>query len=440
MPRRRRHRLMMISTHGYVSSEPEFGRPDTGGQVVYVLELAKCLAHFGYHLDIFTRRFEGQPAIESVDSRVRIVRIPCGGDAFIPKEILCEFISEWVRNAERFIREKKLQYGFINSHYWDAGLAGELLAKRIGIAHLHTPHSIGTWKRDNMNGEPDYLEKTYNFQRRIRDERIIYHACDKVIATTPQQREILMDGEYGVPRDHIAVIPPGYDDRRFFPVSSASRRAIKESLGWEGKIILALGRMARNKGYDLLLRAMPTVFERFDDVKLVLAAGSQSPNESELKMLAELRSLAEELGIADRVIFGDYISDDELPDHYRGADLFCLSSRYEPFGMTVIEAMGCGTPTVITTEGGLCEQMLWGLESIYSNPNDSVGFGMAIATVLMYPSIGQQLAKHGSQKARSRFTWNGVAQQILNLLDDVEMLPPMLTSPEIEMAFSEKDF
>ena len=90
--------------------------------------------------------------------------------------------------------------------------------------------------------------------------------------------------------------------------------------------------------------------------------------------------------------------------------------------MTVIEAMGCGTPTVITTEGGLCEQMFWGLESVYANPNDSLGFGMAIATVLMYESIGQQLAKHGSQKARSRFTWNGVAQQILNLLDDVEML------------------
>lgn len=52
-------RIMMISTHGYVGAEPEFGKPDTGGQVVFVLELSRCLAGLGYHVDILTRQFEG---------------------------------------------------------------------------------------------------------------------------------------------------------------------------------------------------------------------------------------------------------------------------------------------------------------------------------------------------------------------------------------------
>jgi len=85
---------MMISTHGYVSAAAEMGKPDTGGQVVYVLKLSEYLARLGYDVDIFTRRFEDQPEIESVAHRVRIVRIPAGGDALIRKEVLCDVIPE----------------------------------------------------------------------------------------------------------------------------------------------------------------------------------------------------------------------------------------------------------------------------------------------------------------------------------------------------------
>ena len=63
-------RILMISTHGYVDAHPELGRPDTGGQVVYVLNLSECLARLGYKVDIFTRRFEDQPAVESLNAAV----------------------------------------------------------------------------------------------------------------------------------------------------------------------------------------------------------------------------------------------------------------------------------------------------------------------------------------------------------------------------------
>lgn len=416
-----RQRIMMISTHGYVAAEPELGRPDTGGQVVYVLELSKCLALMGYQVDIYTRRFEDQPAEEAVAERVRIIRVPCGGPDFIPKETLCEHIPEWVNTACRLIERRRLRYAFINSHYWDAGLAGRLLARRLRIPHLHTPHSIGAWKRDNMDGDPEDLERKYNFRRRIREEKIIYDECDALIATTPQQRDILMRSEYDVPADKIFVVPPGYDDRRFFPVSAATRLALKQEYGYPWRIVLALGRMAHNKGYDLLLRAMPVVFERVDDVRLLLAIGSTEPTPREREQVAELQDLARDLGIADRVIFHDYITDDELPDYYRLADVFALSSRYEPFGMTAVEAMACGTPTVLTTEGGLWEQVIWGLEAVYANPFDPPAFGHAIAMVLQYPRIADQLAKFGSEKARAQFTWMGVAQQIVSILQGFRM-------------------
>lgn len=420
MASKARQRIMMISTHGYVAAEPEFGKPDTGGQVVYVLELSRHLARMGYRVDIMTRRFEYQEAVEQVNGRVRILRFPCGGSEFIPKETLCEAIPEWVTNAQRFIRSQRLRYLFINSHYWDAGLAGQALANSLDIPHVHTPHSIGAWKRDNMDGDPFELEKLYNFRKRIREERVVYDECDALVATTPQQRDILAASEYDVPLDRIRVVPPGYDDTRFFPVSSATRAAIKEELELSGPIVLALGRIAQNKGYDLLLQAMPVVFARVPDAKLLLAIGSTEPNQEEMEQIASLRQLAEELGILPRVVFRDYIPDDELADHHRAADVFALCSRYEPFGMTAVEAMACGTPTVVTTEGGLWELVTWGTDALYANPFDPEAFGHAIATILQRPRVARQLSRGGSQKARAFFTWTGVAQQILNILQSTE--------------------
>ncbi len=410
-----KQRVMMISTHGYVAAEPEFGKPDTGGQVVYVLELSKCLARMGFHVDIYTRRFENQPAVEPVAARVRVLRFPCGGDKFIPKETLSHFIPEWVNNVSRYIESKRLRYDFIDSHYWDAGLAGQALSNRLHVPHVHTPHSIGAWKRDNMDGDPAQLEKEYNFRERIREEKVIYDECDALVATTTQQREILINGNYDVPKNKIAVIPPGYDDTRFFPVSNATREALKKDYGFEGRIVLALGRIAANKGYDLLVRAMQPVCERVPEARLLLAIGSTHPTDQEKADVDALRALASELGIADKVIFRDYIEDEELADYYRMAEVFALSSRYEPFGMTAVEAMACGTPCVITTEGGLWEQVVWGLEAVYANPFDPPAFGHAMCAILQHPRIGAQIALYGSQKARARFTWTGIAQQIVNL-------------------------
>jgi mannosylfructose-phosphate synthase len=419
MPTRPSRRIMMISLHGYVSADAEMGKPDTGGQVVYVLRLSECLARLGYKVDIFTRRFEGQPEIERISERVRIVRVPAGGPALIRKEWLHEVVPEWVSNATAWIARHELRYAFIDSHYWDAGLAGGALAPRLGIPHLHTPHSIGAWKRDNMDGDPAELEREYNFSRRVREERIVYDEADAIIATTPQQRELLVAEEYGVEAAKIVVVPPGYDDSRFYPVSTATRQAIKRDVGIDGPLVLALGRVAANKGYDLLLEAMPTVVERVPGVQLLLAIGSTSPTPGEVRQVDDLRALAEQLGIADHVRFHDYVPDEELADTYRAADVFALSSRYEPFGMTAVEAMACGTPAVVTTQGGLWEMVTWGTEALYADPNDPQAFGHALATVLQYPDIARQLARFGSHRARATFTWNGIAQRLLSVLQDV---------------------
>jgi len=409
-------RIAMISTHGYVAAVPPLGAADTGGQVVYVLELSKKLAGLGYEVDIWTRRFEDQPELERVAERVRIIRMPCGGQKFLSKEYLCEALPEWNENALRFIRRNGLKYSFINSHYWDAGLAGQHLANVFKIPHVHTPHSIGLWKQRQMEsdhpGSQEGFEQSYNFARRIREERKIYNDCSIVIATTPPQVDLIVK-DYEVAVDKVLMVPPGYDDQRFFPVSEASKTAIRQRLGFSGHVILALGRLARNKGYDLLIDAFALVARRDPAAVLHLAVGGAEMNAGEKVLLKELHARASQTGYAERIQFGSFVADEDLPDYYRAADMFVLCSRYEPFGMTAIEAMASGTPTVVTVHGGLYRALTFGRHALFADPFDRQDLGITMAKIFRHPGLRLRLARMGAHKSRSLFTWSGIAHQLV---------------------------
>ncbi|NNM54048.1 MAG: glycosyltransferase [Spirochaetales bacterium] len=429
IPHRTRPRIAMISTHGYVAAVPPLGARDTGGQVVYVLELSKKLADLGYEVDIWTRQFEDQPAWEPVNDRVRILRSPCGGPDFIPKEYLADSLGEWVSHTSSLVHKHGLKYQFLNCHYWDAAVAGELLSQELGVPLVFTPHSLGTWKKAQMEqdfpGDQDKFEEQYNFTHRIAEEKRLMKQAKLVVATTPQQY-YLISHDYEVKADKLRMIPPGYDDNRFYPISEASRRALRESLGFRGRTVLALGRLARNKGYDLLIDAFAIVAQRIPDAKLLLAVGGESISPAEQVLLQELKEQTARLGLGDRVDFGNFIPDNDLPDYYRAADLFALSSRYEPFGMTAVEAMACGTPTVVTTKGGLFRALSFGRHALFADPFDPLDFGITMTKVFQHDRMRNRLSMMGAHRMRGLFTWTGIAQQLILQIERPS------TSPEFE--------
>jgi len=414
-------RIAMVSTHGYVAAQPPLGKADTGGQVVYVLELARKLADMGYEVDIWTRRFEDQPAVDVMGEHVRVLRVPCGGKDFITKEYLYRSLKEWVRKVLVIVRKHDLTYSFIDSHYWDAGYASQLLSEALAMPHVHTPHSLGSWKQEQMHidhpGHDDEFEKEYNFKERIHHERLIYSECDLVIATTPIQTDLLVK-DYGVPRNRVRMIPPGYDDNRFFPVSAATRKVARERLGFKGPTVLALGRLATNKGYDLLIRAFVVVVKRIPEARLRIAAGGEGLGESEQKLMGELTALVAELALGAHVIFDQFIPDADLPDWYRAADCFVLCSRYEPFGMTAVESMASGTPTVVTCHGGLWRTVVYGVHALVADPFDAEDLGITIAKVLSLRGLEYMLRTRAPRRARATFTWTGIAQQLLGAAEN----------------------
>lgn len=413
-------RIAMISTHGYVTSTPRLDSADTGEQVLHVLELSRNLARLGYEVDIWTRQFEDQPVVEPVAERVRIVRAACGGRSFIPKQYLYEEMPVWAVNAFRLAKDHELEYRFVNSHYWDGGVAGQHFSEMLSVPHLHTPHSLGAWKRRQLITEfPEdsaRFEQQFNFTHRIEHERLLYSVADAVVATTPEQLEQLVE-DYDVPADKCRMIPPGYDDSLFFPVSDASRDAIRQSLGFDRPTILAMGPLATDKGYDLLIRAFRLVADRQPAalLRLAVVAGEISPEQE--RTLHELRSIVEELELADNVQFADLVPADRLADHYRAADLFVLSSRYEPFGMTAVEAMACGTPAIVTVHGGLHRVLTLGRDALSADPVDRDDLGTMMWRALNSADLRARLSRMGAHKARDLFTWTAIAEALVELAD-----------------------
>jgi mannosylfructose-phosphate synthase len=417
-------RIAMVSTHGYVAAQPPLGAADTGGQVVYVIELSRKLAQLGYEVDIWTRRFEQQPEMEAVSEQVRIIRVPCGGKQFIPKEYLSEKLPQWGENALRFIKKHGLKYEFIDSHYWDAGVAGQHLSEALDVPHVHTPHSLGLWKKRQMEndypGDAAKFEKQYNFNERIRRERLLYTDADLVVATTPQQLDLLKQ-DYEAPADNCRMIPPGYDDNRFFPVGDGSRNAIRQRLGFSGKVVMAIGRIARNKGYDLLIQGFSVLASREPEAVLHLAIGGTSLNKLEETILGELKELVVQLGLQDKVQFGNFIPDEQLADYYRATDLFVLSSRYEPFGMTAIEAL------------------TFGRHALFGDPFDKEDLGITMLKAFRHPRLRNRMARMGAHKARSLFTWTGIAQQLIATVEQRPGAALVLADTEWDEPWNDAD-
>lgn len=408
--------ILMISTHGYVGAEPELGKPDTGGQVVFVLELAKRFARLGYKVDVVTRQFEDQPEEDRVNKNLRVWRIPFGGNEFIRKEDMHDHIGDFVTNFLAEVRDGDLQYDVVNSHYWDAGWAGQRIAEELQIPHVHTPHSLGSWKQKGMKGTSDdaEVEGNYRFKERIDKEFLIFRNCDQIIATTAQQEEMVKE-DYGITEDHITMIPPGIDEGRFIPVRPQELAETRERLGFKPTDVYCVGRAASNKGIDLLIESLPPLLRLVPEARLQLAVGAN--NEEDAERVETWKKLSVDLGAADHVVWHGYVEDEEMADYYRAAGVFALCSRYEPFGMTAIEAMACGTPTVVTTHGGLHEVIDFGVNALIADPKRPEEFATMLSLPMQYENLRERLSLEGARYSRRQFGWTGIAKRTLSVFD-----------------------
>jgi mannosylfructose-phosphate synthase len=165
---------------------------------------------------------------------------------------------------------------------------------------------------------------------------------------------------------------------------------------------------------------MPTVLTLAPEARLIAAIGGEHAHRDD-PGIAALKVQAEELGVCDHIVWTHYIPDDELVDYYRSAAVFSLSSRYEPFGMVAIEAMACGTPTVVTAHSGLAEVLRFGSQALVADPTRPIEYGSLLALPLLYPRLANELSVEGSRFARRQFSWTGIARRVLATFTRVQV-------------------
>lgn len=405
------NRIAMLSTHGYFDPVPQLGQTDTGGQVVYVLELSKALSRMGYKVDIYTRWFDkNRKQIDPVPKHpgVRVIRIPAGPWEFIPKENIYDVLPELANNMIDFIKENNLNYDLFHGHYVDAGIVALEVAKAFNKPAFFTAHSLGAWKKEDMGGNPEEMEKKYNFKKRINEEVRIFNSVNAHTLTSEVQKDKLKD-LYGIDDPTIEIIPPGVDIHTYKKPEKEKKRISD----LPDKYIFCLSRIDANKGHDLLLNAFDIVSKEIDDIHLVIGGGSPNPKPREKEVYSNMKKIIKEKNI-ERVHIIGYVPDDKLVQYYQEAEFFVLPSIFEPFGMTSQEAMACGKPVIASKYGGIKQILSHNKNGLLVDPKNSTEFADAMIKILKDEQLKQSLGDEANRIIQEEYSWEAMAEKHIN--------------------------
>ena len=363
-------RVAVVSMHTSPLDQP--GSGDAGGLNVYVVELARRLAHRGVEVEVFTRATSSDldPCVELAPG-VLVRHVEAGpyqglGKDELPAQ-LCAFtagvLAEEARHAAGY-------YDLVHSHYWLSGQVGWVAAERWGVPHVHTAHTLAkvknTWLADGDSPEP---------RVRVVGEQQVVDASDRLLAATALEADQLRE-LYGARADQVAIVAPGVDLDMFRPGSQADARAAF-GIDADATVLAFCGRVQRLKAPDVLLRAAALLAEDGDlrTRLVVLVAGGASGDPTSV---SALEKLAAGLGIADRVCFLPAVPRADLALVYRAADILAVPSYNESFGLVALEAQACGTPVVATDVGGLRTAVRDGVGGLLVDGHDPQAWAQAL--------------------------------------------------------------
>lgn len=395
----RRLRIALLSIH----SGPlgRMGTRDTGGMNVTVRELARELGGRGHRMDIFTRWVPREAeAVAEPFANVRVVPLRVEGAEQAPKEALAGHADAFADRIAAFAPDPGDRYDLVHSHYWVSGAVGRRVAAARGLPHAVTFHTLGIAKTASREGHAEHGQ-------RLAEEADLASRCDAVVAPTEAERARIASLP-GARPDAIHVVPCGVDLERFRPREEDAPPPEMASRGG-GPVLLFVGRFDPMKGMSTLLAAAARLSGR-PPAELVMAGGDGPGSPG----LERMRGLALELGIADRVRFAGPVHHSEMPRYYRAADAVVVASRYESFGLAILEALACGTPVAATPVGVAPEVIRDGVTGCLSSGFGAEELAQAVARTLSLAPDRLQV-----RAAVSGFAWPRVADRLLDVYDAV---------------------
>jgi len=427
--------IMLVSIHGLLRSRlPELGRdPDTGGQITYVLELARALIQHPEveKVDLVTRRIESADVdddyaepVEPIAPGLSIVRVACGPPhRYLRKELLWPHLDTFIDNLVGYLRSIGRVPDLVHGHYADAGEVASHLAGLLDTTMAFTGHSLGRVKLQRLvdqGSTHEAVEKRYHITRRIEaEETALNHAVFVVASTNQEVCEQYELYDY-YQRRRMLVVPPGVDLDRYSP--PVGRRP-KHDLAMERirpflhntkkPIVLAISRADPRKNIGALIRAFGENTALRELANLVIVAGNRERidqlDSGAQEVVNEMLRLIDLYDLYGSVAYPKHHSPDEIPEFYRMAarskGVFVNPALTEPFGLTLLEAAASGLPVVATDDGGPRDIVDACKNGVLIDPLDPDAIGTAILDALSDRSRWRLWSRRGISGSRRHFSW-----------------------------------
>ena len=439
-------KVALISLHGLIRARDcELGRDaDTGGQVKYVLELARELAiqPSVSEVELLTRQII-DPKVdddyaqleECISGNARIIRIPFGPKRYLKKESLWPYIEFFIDQTLAHFRRTGVP-DIIHGHYADAGLAGAQLARLLHVPFVFTGHSLGRVKRQRLSlGKTDTtsLEKKYRFTTRIEAEEVALETASMVVTSTNQevQQQYELYDHY-VP-SRMEVIPPGVNLTLFAPPDEDWRPShIADELACflrdpDKPMITTIARPDERKNLEALVRTYGESEQLQERANLVLIMGTRDDlrelPKAQRAVIENVLYLIDRYDLYGKVAYPKTHLPDDIPELYRLAaslkGVFINPALTEPFGLTLLEAGATGLPIVATNDGGPRDIIANCRNGLLVDPLDDKSIEHALRRTLTEPEQWIEWSENGIAGTREHYSWGSHAKRLLRDLNDI---------------------
>lgn len=314
-----------------------------------------------------------------------------------------ELSLSMLRTAQRFARSggsKFIIHGSYNLHTY---LLARLLENTPAIVQSHG--GLPAKARVHFQ-QKDWFKPL--FVPLAQFERVTLAHYPHIFAVSRLEKNALEKSFPGLP---VSFSPMSIDFDHFSPGDKQISR-IRVGLATEARIILFVGRLVLEKGIQYLLEAATHLRKRYSNLELHLLGSGPAKQ--------DLQQQAKSLGIEESIIFGGYIDHASLVDWYRAADVVCLPSHFEPFGLAIAEALACGTPVVGSAVGGIMDIVQEFQCGELVPPRSARDLALAIERVL----DGSANTTPDIENARHKFSWSSKLQHTFELLNTMSQEKP----------------
>ena len=362
----------------HIAQFTNFYHPVVNGVVHSVSLYRRALTALGHNVFVFA-----QSASDFEDDEPFIFRYPA---VPIPSQADISAAIPIAPYLDRVIPCLKIDV--IHTHH--PFLLGQVAATKAEELDVPLVFTFHTRYRDYSHYFPLPAEFVQEFIKTAIDSWLgeFMEKCQHIIVPSQSMLEVLSEG-YGL-NEQVSVIPTGIELEPYFKANGARMR---RRLGWgNDRVLITVGRLAPEKNLNTLLQAAAIAMEHHPDLRLVMVGDGPSRK--------ELKKLAIELGIAERVDFHGKVQFDDIPALLKGADLFGFASVTETQGMVTMEALAAGLPVAAVDASGTCDVVTDGSDGILSE-NDPESLARAFCTILDSPELYNSFREAAGRKAIS---------------------------------------